>query len=128
MKNYNVTDVDSYIESADIAARPKLNELREIVKSTVPKADEGISWGIPFYKYHGLLAGFAAFKKHVSFGLVSALDGELREALEAKGYATGKKTIQIRFDQKTPTAEIKRFLKARAKLNEAMKASKQPRK
>lgn len=31
------------------------------------------SVGVPFYKYYGVLAGFSAFKKHVSFGLVTVL-------------------------------------------------------
>ena len=90
----------------------------------MPKADEGISWGIPFYKYKGLLAGFAAFKNHVSFGLCFALQSKDREMLEKKGYITGKKTIQIRFDQETPNTAIKQMLKAQVKKNEAKRAKK----
>jgi len=119
MKNYNAKDVDEYIASADKEARPKLKELREIIKSVIPKAEEGISWGVPFYKYHGVLAGFAAFKNHVSFGLVTVLQSKDRKMLEKKGYKTGKKTIQINFDQKVPTTAIKQILKAKAKMNEA---------
>lgn len=36
---------------------------------TIPKAEEGISWGVPFYKYHGALAEFAAFKNHLALAL-----------------------------------------------------------
>jgi uncharacterized protein YdhG (YjbR/CyaY superfamily) len=39
--------------------------------------------------------------------------------LEEKGYITGKKTIQIKLDQKVPTTAIKQILKAKAKMNEA---------
>jgi len=45
MKNYSVKNVDEWIESAPKEARPKLNELRKIIK-TVPKAQESISWRI----------------------------------------------------------------------------------
>ncbi len=124
MKNYSANNVDAYIASSDRAARPKLKEIRSIITSTIPNAEEGISWGIPFYKYHGVLAGFAAFKNHVSFGLAFALQKKDRDMLERKGYATGSKTIQIRFDQKAPATVIRRILKAKAKMNEAKRAMK----
>lgn len=124
MKNYSAKDVDSYIASSDREARPKLEELRRIMKSTIPEVEEGISWGVPFYKYNGVLAGFAAFKSHVSFGLCAVLQSKDREMLEKKGYTTGKKTIQIKFDQKVPTIIVKQILKAKAKMNEAKKAIK----
>ena len=124
MKNYSAKNVDAYIANAPKEARPKLREVRATIKSAVPKAEEGISWGVPFYKYNGLLAGFAALKNHVDFGLAFALQSKDREMLEKKGYATGKKTVQIGFDQKVPAEEISRILKAREKLNEAQKAMK----
>ena len=121
MKNYSAKDVDSYIASSGREANPKLEELRKIMKATIPKVEEGISWGIPFYKYHGLLAGFATFKNHVSFGFCHVLQSKDSKILEKKGYMTGKKTIQIKFDQKIPAAEIKQILKTQAKINEAKK-------
>ena len=124
MKNYNAKNVDAYIASADRDARPKLKELQRIIKSTIPKAEEGIGWGVPIYKYHDVLAGFVALKNHVDFGLVTLLQSKDREMLEEKGYITGKKTIQIKFDQKVPTTVIKQILKAKAKMNEAKRAMK----
>ena len=124
MKNYSAKDVDAYIISAGREARLHLKELRKIIKSTIPRAEEKISWGIPFYKHQGLLAGFASFKNHISFGLVSVLESKERRTLEEKGYLTGKKTVQIRFDQKIPAAAIKRILKTQAKTNSNRKAKK----
>ena len=124
MRNYNAKDVDSYIASVGKEARPKLKEIRQIIKSAIPKVEEGISWGVPFYKYHGVLAGFAAFKNHVSFGFAAALPSEDRKILEKQGYTTGAKTIQIKFDQKAPAAAIKQIIKAKAKANEAKRAIK----
>ncbi|MFW9809007.1 MAG: iron chaperone [Candidatus Thorarchaeota archaeon] len=119
MKMPKPKDVDAYIASSDKEARPILEELRKIIKSTIPKVEEGISWNVPFYKYHGELVGFATYKKHVSFGIGAAvLQSKEREMLEEKGYKTGKGTIQIRFDQKVPTVVVKRLLKAKAKMNE----------
>lgn len=121
MKNYSAKNVDEYIANAPKEAQSKLREVRATIKSAVPKAEEGISWGVPFYKYHGLLAGFAALKNHVDFGLAFAFQSKDRKMLEKKGYITGKKTIQIKFDQKVPTTTIKKILKAKAKMNEAEK-------
>ena len=123
-ENSKPKDVDSYIANSGREARPILEEIREIIKSTIPKVEEGISWGVPFYKYHGELAGFAVYKNHVSFGLAAELKSEDRKTLEEKGYITGKKIIQIKFDQKVPTTAIKQILKAQAKMNEAKRAIK----
>jgi len=124
MKMSKPKDVDSYIANSGREARPKLKEIRKIIKSTIPKVEEGISWGVPFYKYHGVLLGFAAYKNHVSFGFCVVLQSEDRKMLKKKGYITGKKTIQIKFDQKVPTTAIKQILKAKAKMNEAKRAIK----
>ena len=124
MRNYKAKNVDEYIALAPKEARSKLRETRAAIKSAVPIADEGISWGVPFYKYFGVLAGFAAFKSHVSFGFSDVLQSKDRKMLEKKGYITGKKTIQIKFDQKVPTTVIKQILKAKVKVNEAKKAIK----
>jgi uncharacterized protein YdhG (YjbR/CyaY superfamily) len=112
-------DVDSYIAGSAIEARPILEELRKVIKSTIPNVEEKISWGVPFYRYHGALGGYAVHKNHVSFGCQSDLQSKDRRILESKGYETGKKTIQIKFDQKVPTTAIKQILRAKAKMNEA---------
>ena len=124
MKISKPKDVDSYIAGSERVARPTLKEIRRIIKSTILKAEEGISWGVPFYRYHGVLLEFAAYKNHVSFGFCVRLQSEDQKMLEKKGYITGKKTIQIKFDQKVPTTVIKRILKTKAKINEARRAMK----
>lgn len=44
-------DVDSYIVNVDNEARSTLEVLREIIKSTLPKAEEGIKYNVPFCTY-----------------------------------------------------------------------------
>ena len=74
-------DVDAYIAAAPIAAQPQLRQLRTTIRRAAPKAVEKVSYGIPFYEYHGRLIYFAAFKKHV--GIYPAGDDaeELKEYL-----------------------------------------------
>ena len=108
-------DVDSYIASADAEARPTLEELREIINSTVPEAEEGISYNVPYYTFYGTHVGISAAKKHATFGIgADALQSEDRKLLEEKGYKTGKETIQIGYDQAVPTTEITRLLEEKA--------------
>ena len=116
-------DVDAYIATAPPEARPILEELRNIVLTTIPKVEEKISWGVPFYRHSGEIGGFAAYKNHVSVGFGPAT-AEDRGALESKGYKVLKDTFQIRFDQKVPSAAIKKILKAKVKVNEAQAKAK----
>src|SRR4051794_20387171 len=58
--------VDLYIAEAAEFARPVLKHLRKIIHQGCPEAVETIKWGCPFFDYHGLLCGFAAFKAHCS--------------------------------------------------------------
>lgn len=118
MEDQKPKDVDTYIANATEASRPIMKELREIIKSTVPEAEEEIGWNVPIYKYHGILAGFDTAKNHVSFG-VDTIGAQERETLEKEGYKTGNTTIQIKFDQEVPVAVIKQLLKKQAKLNKS---------
>jgi len=109
--------IDEYIQTAPEESQKIMEELRELIETLVPEAEEGISWNVPVYKHNGLLAGFDVAKKHVSFG-IDSLKEEDREVLKEKGYKTGKSTIQIKFDQKVPMIEIKQLLKEQLKINE----------
>lgn len=123
MKNYLAKNVDEYIANSSNESKPKLKELRATIKSVIPKAEEKISWGVPWYKYNGLLVGYAAYKNHVSLGPFwnVTLEDKDRKILEKKGYILKKKIIQIQFDQKIPSAIIKKMVKAQARINETNK-------
>lgn len=108
--------VNDYISNSNKEAISIMKEVKQLIQSTVPEAEEGISWNVPIYKYHGVLAGFDIAKKHVSFG-IDSLSKEDREKLKEKGYKTGSKTIQIQFDQKVPVSIIKKLLKSQAQAN-----------
>lgn len=124
MKNNSSKDVSIYIAKQTKEASLILEELREIIKSTIPKVEEEILWGYPFFKYYGILAGITAYKKHVSFQVAGSLQIEERKTLEEKGYTLGEKRIQIRLDQKVPRIEIKQILIKQAKMNEIKKLKK----
>jgi uncharacterized protein YdhG (YjbR/CyaY superfamily) len=99
------------IAAAPKEARAKLVQLRKIVKAAAPKADEGISYKMPYYKYHGALVGFAAFKNHIGFFAVPVEEHKQ----ELKGYETGKGSVRFPIDRPLPVALIKKLVKSRIK-------------
>ncbi len=108
-------DVDEYIAAAPEPARAKLMQLRKIIKTTAPEADEVISYHMPYYKYHGHLVGFAAYKDHVS--LFGAFPKQLEP--ELKPYKTGRGSIQFPLDKPLPKVPIEKIVKSHLKMNEA---------
>ena len=82
----------------------------------VPKeTTEVISYGIPMFKYRGMLVGYAAFKKHCS--LFPTGSGVERFAKELTGYRTSKGTIQFPSDKPLPDALLKKIVKHRIQEN-----------
>ena len=59
--------VDEYLAKVPQPARATLKKVRATIRSVVPReTTEVISYGIPMFKYKGLLIGYAAFKEHCS--------------------------------------------------------------
>ena len=114
--------VDAYITAAPRAAQPKLRQLRRMIRAAAPDAEERISYGMPFYAYHGRLVYFAAFKNHVG---VYALVGEKNVPKELKPYMAAKATVQFPLDQPLPVALVQKLVRARVKQN--AKAQPSPR-
>ena len=44
-----IETVDQYIEEQDEKVRPYLREVRQIIRSAIPEAQEKISWSMPTY-------------------------------------------------------------------------------
>jgi len=108
--------VDEYIQSSVSQSQRIMEHIKELIEATVPNAKGGISWNVPIYKFNGILAGFDVAKNHVSFG-IDSLNEVTRKILETKGYKTGKRTIQIKFDQEVPKTEIIQLIKDQLSLN-----------
>ena len=120
MKRY--LTVDDFIFHAPLLAQPGLHELRQLIRVTLPQAQEKIWYGVPFYHEGGEVAGFSLAKQHISLGVgAGVLSAERRKRLAKMGYRTGSCTIQIRFDQKPPAALIREMLVEKVKWNRGKK-------
>ena len=61
-------EIDGYLSGIDEPARATLQQLRTDILSVIPDADEVISYGMPAFRRQGkVVAGFAAFKNHLSY-------------------------------------------------------------
>ena len=57
-----VKNINQYLEEVETNdARDALARLRRIIRDEVPEAEEVISYGMPMVKFHGMVAGCAAF-------------------------------------------------------------------
>jgi len=110
-------DVDAYIAAAPKEAQAKLRQVRKAIKSVAPKAEEKISYGMPYYSYKGRLAYVAAFKDHMSLFAMPPIVGA--DKAELRKYQTGKSTLRFPLDEKLPVPLIRKLLRAGVKRNEA---------
>jgi len=110
--------VADYLKAVPPAQRALLKKVRQTIKAAAPKATEVISYGIPGYKYHGMLVYFAAFKEHCSlFGVGAALMKQHHKALAP--YKQSKGTIQFTVEKPLPLGLVRKLVKARVAQNEA---------
>jgi len=111
--------VEAYLAKVPEPARTTLEKLRAAIRAAAPKdATEGISYGIPAFRYKGWLVGYAAFKQHCSlFPMSASLLDEFAGELKAR--RTSKGTLQFPQDKPLPAALVKRMVKARVQQNEA---------
>ena len=105
------TTVDEYIAAAPKPAQAMLRQLRQLVLATVPKAEERISYRIPYYTHHGRLTYFAAFSKHVSLYVMNR--DKAAFAKQTEPWRTSPSTMQFPFGTKLPVALLKRMIRAR---------------
>jgi uncharacterized protein YdhG (YjbR/CyaY superfamily) len=114
--NSPLKDIDAYINLQPENVRPALDKLRQTIRAVAPDAEEVISYGMPAFRYYGMLVGFAAAKNHYGFYPWNG-----RTVLEFKdelvGYETSKGAIRFPKDKPLPVALIKKIVKARMKEN-----------
>jgi uncharacterized protein YdhG (YjbR/CyaY superfamily) len=105
-------NVDEYLAGVPEPARSTLNKIRGAIQSAAPpEAAETISYGIPAFKYKGVLVWYAAFSNHCSLFPTAAVIAAFKN--ELKGFSTSKGTIQFPTDKPLPAALVKKLVKER---------------
>ncbi len=106
-------NVDGYLRGLEESKRRTLEGLRRTILEIVPEAEEVISYGVPAFRVGGsTVAGFAAFKDHLSYlpfsgSVIAQLTNELDR------YTTTKSSVHFPIDQSLPKALVKKLIQVR---------------
>jgi uncharacterized protein YdhG (YjbR/CyaY superfamily) len=106
-------EVDEYLAALDEPKRGTLEALRRTILEIVPDAEQCISYGMPAFRLNGkVVAGFAAFKNHLSyFPHSGSVLPELADDLV--GYSASKGTLPFAVDKPLPETLVKKLIAVR---------------
>jgi uncharacterized protein YdhG (YjbR/CyaY superfamily) len=109
----SAAEIDDYLGSVDEPKRHTLQTLRDTILEVVPNAEQGISYRVPAFRIGGkVVAGFAAFKDHLSYlpfsgSVLGALGDELRE------YTMTKSALHFPVDRPLPKRLVRKLIAVR---------------
>lgn len=95
-----IETVDQYIEAQEETVQPRLNEVRQLLHTAIPDAQEKISWSMPTLWKGRNIIHFAASKKHL--GLYPGGEATTVFADRLAGYDVSKGTIRLPYDRPLP--------------------------
>ena len=106
-------DVDEYLRGIEEPKRSTLEALRRTILEIVPDGEQAISYKVPAFRVDGqIVAGFAAFKDHLSYlpfsgSVLPGLAGEL------EGYTMTKSALHFPVDRALPKTLVRKLIAAR---------------
>jgi uncharacterized protein YdhG (YjbR/CyaY superfamily) len=106
-------EVDEYLRAVEEPKRGTLQTLRSTILEIVPEAQQVISYQVPAFRVRGqTIAGFAAFKDHLSY---LPFSGSVLEQLasELAEYTMTKSSLHFPVDHPLPTALVKKLIAVR---------------
>ncbi len=106
-------EIDVYLASLDEPKRGTLEVMRERILEILPEAQQCIAYGVPAFRVQGkVIAGFAAFKNHLSYLPHSgSVFRELGD--DVAHYKTSSGALQFPIDTPLPKALVKRLIAVR---------------
>lgn len=109
----SAAEIDQYLDGLDEPKRSTLNRLRRDILAVVPDAEQCISYAVPGFKVAGkTIAGFAAFKNHLSYLPHSgSVFPELTE--ELTGYEKSSGSLRFPVDQPLPPELVEKLITVR---------------
>jgi uncharacterized protein YdhG (YjbR/CyaY superfamily) len=109
----SIHEVDKYLAGLEEPKRSTLQQLRQTILEVVPEAEQGISYQVPSFRVDGkAIAGFAAFKNHLSYlphsGSVFPV---LRD--ELANYKTSTGALRFPIDTSLPKSLVEQLIRVR---------------
>lgn len=126
-------DVDQYLAAQPERVRIPLEKIRETIRKAVPEAEEAISYQMPSFKYHGIVAWYAPSKNHYAIYMAPKFLVQFKEQLAS--YSQTKSAIHFDYNNPVPVELITEMVLAAVRENlnnkiakEAAKNSKKQKK
>ena len=112
-KTHRPADIDEYLAGLPADKRAALQKLRKDIKAAAPRAEEGLSYGLPAFRLNGRpLSCFAAAANHCSLHPMSA--AVIRaHAADLTDYETSKGTIRFLPGKPLPAVLVRKIVKTR---------------
>jgi uncharacterized protein YdhG (YjbR/CyaY superfamily) len=107
--------IDEYIATFPKNIQNILEELRQAIRDSAPKAEEAISYQMPTFKQNGNLVYFAAFKNHIGFYPTSSAIEAFKEELSE--YKVSKGTVRFPRNKPIPLDLVKKMVRYRVNEN-----------
>ncbi len=109
----SAAEIDAYLAALDEPKRSTLDQLRRTILEVIPEAEQGISYGVPAFRVRGkVVAGFAAFKNHLSYLPHSgSVFPALREDLAS--YRASSGALRFAVDTPLPRPVVEKLIKVR---------------
>jgi uncharacterized protein YdhG (YjbR/CyaY superfamily) len=105
-------EIDSYLAGLDASQRGALEELRRTILNVVPDAAQCISYQVPAFRVRGkVVAGFAAFKTHLSYLPFSG--SVIPSIAETKAYGGTKSALHFQPGEPLPESLVRKLVEAR---------------
>lgn len=105
-------EIDDYLAGVEEPKRSTLEEMRRRILEVIPDAEQTISYQCPAFRVGGtVVAGFAAFKSHLSY--LPHSGSVLAEVPGAAEYGGTKSALHFPVDQPLPRELIRQLLDIR---------------
>jgi len=117
MASTKPSTIAEYIAAFPQKTQDMLEEIRMVIKTTVPEAEETISYAIPCFKLNNTyLIYFAGYKNYVSIYPVPKGDEAFTEKIHS--YKKGKGTLQFSLNNAIPFDLIREIILVSEKDNQ----------
>ncbi len=109
--------IDEYVERKDTTLAGLAQELRRLMKTTVPGTKESVNpWKIPTFESNGPMCFFSVGKNHVTFGFLRATSlPDPAKLLEGTG--KNLRHVKLKTIEDVQNPALKKLIQAAARLN-----------
>jgi hypothetical protein len=109
--------IDAYLQTKNPALKKLANELRRVVRKTVPESREAVNaWGVPTFDLHGPFCILMVGKNHVTFGFTRGTSLSDPAGL-LEGTGKNLRHVKLKTAEQLSDANLRRLILEAAEIN-----------